>query len=652
MKANIRKSSIWTIASTMVLVFSLNISMIQHSEAQEDFFGEDSFEEFVDEEGAFDSETPSATANTKEKKQDEFSEDFSDEDFSADEQNLSFDDFGGESNAEPSGEFVNEGFDESLPAASSDDFELEPLDGSEPPIEDAFPSFEEFAGEEPVQEPTVEPIVEEPIIATPEPAFEPEPVAEEPGVEEPVVEAAPVFEPAPTDIVDSTQFYDEEPDHQYEAKLHDIYLNFHSKSIPEDQWSLMVGDRQSEVYAIQSGDNLWNISSTLFNDGNYWPKIWSLNRDIKNPHVINPGDRLRFVMGTEADAPSFTVGQAVPSSGPPTLMDTPSTPAREIEIPPPLVPVRPILGKLPPSFPEWQADPPGSKYDELGIEIVPRKVTKIKSEIYLPSYVEDEDVKPVGRLVEVEGYENTATDNQYVYVRIEKGMAREGDRLLVTEANGKIRVDNNIVKEESLGVEISVLGSIKLQSQVASRVPSETHDLYRAFVEKSISNLRVGSEVRVGSLRKIPMSLEGPRSLVVAQITGGSYDTERNLFADQNIVYLSRGANDGLMEGQILQVRANVQLRNRDTLVADNVRPTGFLRVVRVSPKYATAVVVKAWDDIQTGDFTGEGQLLSSASDFLPQNELGESGETSVEVIPAEEEELYEYEDSPFDPAE
>ena len=58
-----------------------------------------------------------------------------------------------------------------------------------------------------------------------------------------------------------------------------------------------------EEYTIQKGDTLWDLSQKFLNNPWYWPKIWSLNPGIENPHWIYPGNKLRIAPG-EGGAPA------------------------------------------------------------------------------------------------------------------------------------------------------------------------------------------------------------------------------------------------------------------------------------------------------------------------------------------------------------
>lgn len=51
-------------------------------------------------------------------------------------------------------------------------------------------------------------------------------------------------------------------------------------------------DAQDGAYTVKKGDTLWDISSDKMKSPFMWPKLWKNNPSIRNPHLIYPGQSL------------------------------------------------------------------------------------------------------------------------------------------------------------------------------------------------------------------------------------------------------------------------------------------------------------------------------------------------------------------------
>ena len=53
-----------------------------------------------------------------------------------------------------------------------------------------------------------------------------------------------------------------------------------------------------DVHLVRRGDTLWDLCNHYYQNPWAWPKVWSYNPQIANPHWIYPGDQLRLTSAT------------------------------------------------------------------------------------------------------------------------------------------------------------------------------------------------------------------------------------------------------------------------------------------------------------------------------------------------------------------
>ncbi|MBS1149826.1 MAG: LysM domain protein [Myxococcaceae bacterium] len=62
-------------------------------------------------------------------------------------------------------------------------------------------------------------------------------------------------------------------------------------------------------HTVDKGDTLWDLSQKYLGSPWYWPKVWSYNPEIANPHWIYPGNQVRFLPTGEEVPTQVEVGE-------------------------------------------------------------------------------------------------------------------------------------------------------------------------------------------------------------------------------------------------------------------------------------------------------------------------------------------------------
>jgi len=68
-----------------------------------------------------------------------------------------------------------------------------------------------------------------------------------------------------------------------------------------DTWAeeIQINPTHPDQYTVVKGDTLWDISGKFLNHPWQWPELWGSNSQIKNPHLVYPGDTIYFSIVNE-----------------------------------------------------------------------------------------------------------------------------------------------------------------------------------------------------------------------------------------------------------------------------------------------------------------------------------------------------------------
>ncbi|MCF6290088.1 MAG: LysM peptidoglycan-binding domain-containing protein [Desulfobacterales bacterium] len=296
------------------------------------------------------------------------------------------------------------------------------------------------------------------------------------------------------------------------------------------------------VYQVVKGDTLWHISSIYLRDPMLWPRIWQSNPEIKDPDLIFPKQRIRVPCAEEKRTQAVAI-PGIESSRPPLAPARPE-PEKGLEIGPPAG----TPGGPNPVLTQSEAD------------------SQTKTDVFGPGLgVVVKEPVVWGRVIGQDNGWSTAGANETLL--IDSTGATVGQRYGVYRDLGQVRHPKTGKKMGHLVVEVGVVEVTALGS------PSHTARIVSIFQEIS-SNDYLGPLPRQ---QVVPMPVDQLRPDLSGTVI--ALFNLRSVVAGRDILYLDRGAGDGLEPGDILYISKE---RNKKSAV----------RVIRVTDSTATAMVL------------------------------------------------------------
>ena len=353
-----------------------------------------------------------------------------------------------------------------------------------------------------------------------------------------------------------------------------------------------------DEYTIQKGDTLWDLSQKFLSNPWYWPKIWSLNPAIENPHWIYPGNKLRIVPGEGgSQAPAQVEAPPQDQSGAESASANATPDDGQPDGTPPASADLEVVSR---NSREGGAPSSVSVSGKLAFS-PPPMVTVRASGLVTP-----EEMASAGRLdASFEEKEMLATyDTAYINFRGEVP-AKPGDKLIIFRPDGVIR---NPITHQKVADQTKTVGVVKVLSISGSQATVQ--------VERTWEEIARGDLVRPWSpqdKRIAPKPNTSDVSGMIVQAVNPGLST----FGESNEVFIDKGSADGVQEGNTFAVvRHGDGLTN--TLVTKSYAEgaggalaksvmtpdenVGLLLVVDTKEHLCTAIVVKSVRELAEGD--------------------------------------------------
>jgi hypothetical protein len=334
--------------------------------------------------------------------------------------------------------------------------------------------------------------------------------------------------------------------------------------------SLQLVDQPPQTYTVQKGDTLWGISGKYLKEPWRWPELWQMNKnEVKNPHLIYPGDVIRLDM--VAGQPRLTVSQ------------------RETIRLSPNVRISALESTAIPSIPPNDLEP------YLTRPIVTGPSGLYEAAEILSGRNNERVVRGTGDVVYVLGIDQKLGDYWYIY--------RPAGAIV------------NIEGTEVLGYESKFLGTARVE---------KFGDLATVRIESATEEILVGDRLlpapREMLVNYVPHAPDRPIDARILRVPYGGLEAARG-----GIVTLDKGAVDGVEVGHVLAVyrvqpsvedprqsrQQTIILRFLDVTTPFTPREyiqaaderTGLLFVFRTFDRVAFAVLLNTTETVRPGDY-------------------------------------------------
>ncbi len=323
-----------------------------------------------------------------------------------------------------------------------------------------------------------------------------------------------------------------------------------------------------DVYVVQKGDTLWDICERFLGNPWYWPKLWSLNPQIGNPHLIYPGDEIKFYGGGAESLPSLEISKKAEDV--PEKVEETAVEEEKEELPAAAEPPKEEI-------PSVAAESDNSHTEKKGV------LTKTLS------FISKNKIDSAGRIVNSprEAYMLAPGDKVFLNMKNRRGLSK-GDKLLVIEVIKKVHHPNKAFS--TVGYQIKIKGELTVTNITPKTVEAVISDADRPI-------LRNDKVVPYKDVYKTVTPHRNPKKIEGTVVES---EQERVIMGAGDIVYLDIGSKAGLREGDELFV-----VRKEDGFNEDKSLPwitVGRLLVVQVLPTTSTAMVIENTHEIEKGD--------------------------------------------------
>ena len=319
----------------------------------------------------------------------------------------------------------------------------------------------------------------------------------------------------------------------------------------------------SQVHTVEKGDTLWDLSSKYLGSPWYWPKVWSYNPQIANPHWIYPGNQVRFYPGNGEETPTRAEQVAGDED-------------------------------------ELQAGQAIEGDEDVQMVRLPVE-TKTREIVLKDGFATPNEVEAAGTLVASFAESEMLSPPAVVYLEFkDRSAVQVGASYLVYRTVGKVYHPRT---GKFLGYQTQVLGTVKVNRTSDPKV--------RATLEKAFDE--IGRGARIGPARERLYETVSPVANAVALqnlTVVAQLETSLTMAGEQVRVLVDAGSAQGVQVGNVFTVirQADPILSgvgvdpsaNQDTSLP--VEEVGRCMAVDVREAVTTCLLLRSYREVVVGD--------------------------------------------------
>lgn len=344
---------------------------------------------------------------------------------------------------------------------------------------------------------------------------------------------------------------------------------------PPDPQELPSG-QQGTVHTVVKGDTLWDLTEKYLGSPWYWPKVWSYNPQIDNPHMIYPGNTIRFDMadsGAAAEEMPAQLKVTQPEEEEAGL----TTAAADEEIR------------------EYMDDElvTVSEGKSIGMATVAQGGNTIRQDSFLSA----EEFKAAGKIDSAFSEKRMLSIYDKVYLTFEDmGAVHLGDVYTIFRPGDEI---HHPVSGDTVGYQINTIGTVRVTAlhsdRITAIVASANDEVLRGDL---VSNLAEFDR----KMDRVPSDNdEDVRGIVMA-----AQNPLLPLLGEHHMVFIDKGSNDGVKVGNAFEV-----VRSGDPTIVkteeneSDVYPeetVALIQVIDVNESTCVGIIVRSLYEISVGE--------------------------------------------------